>query len=439
MQSLGHNNPYVGPRTFRKEERDRFFGRTAEARELLSLVISERLVLIYAKSGAGKSSLINTSLIPQLQEEGFATLPISRVSGTYPPDQPRPRNIFSYNLMSSLDHKQAHIDHFSQISLKDFLARLTSLDGETYFYDHEAPTDEAYESSPYVLIIDQFEEIITGYPTAWSEREEFFKQLNEAMQADPHLWVVLALREDYIAALDPYAALVPNNLRARFYLQRPTCDAALEAIKKPAELAGRHFAPGVAETLVNNLRQIRVPGSSTPQPGQFIEPVQLQVVCYQLWENLNGKEHPEITQNDLPLDYISYALREFYEVVIHRVARQTGVSVYTLREWFDRELITESYTRGTVYRGEQKTGGLINEAADLLAQHYLLRAELRSGGTWYELTHDRFINPIRRSNARHQLTRLKRWRGTSMGLSSFILVGFIVTLIFKLFWDRADD
>ena len=49
-------NPYVGPRTFTQAESTVFFGREREARELLSLVISQRLVLFYAQSGAGKSS-----------------------------------------------------------------------------------------------------------------------------------------------------------------------------------------------------------------------------------------------------------------------------------------------------------------------------------------------------------------------------------------------
>ena len=52
-------NPYVGPRTFQEKEADRFFGREREARELVALVVSERLTLFYAQSGAGKSSLIN--------------------------------------------------------------------------------------------------------------------------------------------------------------------------------------------------------------------------------------------------------------------------------------------------------------------------------------------------------------------------------------------
>ncbi|MCI5123681.1 MAG: hypothetical protein D3925_04190 [Candidatus Electrothrix sp. AR5] len=58
---MNTNTPYIGPRSFTRQERDRFFGREAEAGDLLSLVIAERLVLFYAQSGAGKTSLINTN------------------------------------------------------------------------------------------------------------------------------------------------------------------------------------------------------------------------------------------------------------------------------------------------------------------------------------------------------------------------------------------
>jgi len=77
-------NPYVGPRAFTQQDRHRFFGREPEARQLLSRVISERLVLFYAQSGAGKTSLINTRLIPQLREANYTVLPIGRVSGELP-------------------------------------------------------------------------------------------------------------------------------------------------------------------------------------------------------------------------------------------------------------------------------------------------------------------------------------------------------------------
>src|SRR5512147_739556 len=83
-----HNNPYVGPRPFERGDRDKFFGRTREARDLLALIMAERVVLFYAESGAGKTSLLNTQIVPNLEEEGFFVLPIVRVGSELPPGLP---------------------------------------------------------------------------------------------------------------------------------------------------------------------------------------------------------------------------------------------------------------------------------------------------------------------------------------------------------------
>ena len=68
--------PYVGPRPFEKDDRALFFGRDREVSELLSLIIAHDLVLVYAQSGAGKTSLLNAGLIPRLEAEGIEVLPL---------------------------------------------------------------------------------------------------------------------------------------------------------------------------------------------------------------------------------------------------------------------------------------------------------------------------------------------------------------------------
>ena len=120
----------VGPRTFMREDRDHFFGREREARELFSLVISQRLVLFYAQSGAGKSSLLNTRLAPSLEEAGFAVLPVARVGGELPPGISAVDNIYAFNLMLRLDQLGRDPCRLATLRLVDFLARLTSDDGE---------------------------------------------------------------------------------------------------------------------------------------------------------------------------------------------------------------------------------------------------------------------------------------------------------------------
>ena len=137
------------------------------------------------------------------------------------------------------------------------------------------------------------------------------------MERLPRLWVVLALREDYVASLEPYAELMPNRLRARYYMQRMGVEAALEAVRKPAEKFDRPFAPGVAEKLVDNLRRVRVQFAGELELGQYVEPVQLQVVCYELWEQVTRRAAQDATavgagcvidERDLTLDYIDQAL-----------------------------------------------------------------------------------------------------------------------------------
>jgi len=441
MADVVTTNPYVGPRTFTYAERTRFFGREREARDLLARVVSERVLLFYAQSGAGKSSLLHTRLIPQLREEGFVVLPVGRVSGELPTALTEVANLYLFNLMVSLDPYNRNLAQLAHLSLSHFLARLTSDDGQQWYYaeppaapalvvdrahrkdddpglmaaaptaakSDEAP-DAAAPAQRYVLIIDQFEEIITTHAHRRQDRERFFQQLNQALLADPNLWVVLTLREDYVAALDPYAHLMANKLRARFYMERMGVTAALAAIKQPAALAGRPFAEGVAETLVDNLRRIKVVGAPTEQLGQAVEPVQLQVVCYQLWQRVHLAQPvaattipPQITAADLRQHGdVDRALSSFYEEAMQAVLATPGltISARQLRTWFDTALITPAQTRSTVYQGETETAGLPNQVVAILQAQFLLRTELRAGGVWVELVHDRLVAPIVDANHR---------------------------------------
>ena len=412
------SNAYVGPRTFSYKDRQRYFGREREARSLLARVVSARLLLFYAQSGAGKSSLLNTRLIPQLrEEEGFSVLSVGRVAGQFPAGVESVDNIFVFNLISSLHRGGGDPTQLAHLTLGEFLEHLVTDDGLQWRYDpatvaevatpEVTPAVDAAPAARFALVIDQFEEIITAHPDRWQEREAFFSQLDAALLANPNLWVVLTLREDYVAALDPYAPLLFNRLRARFYMERMDAGAALEAIREPAKVYGRPFAPGVAETLVLDLSRIKVLGQSMAQTGQYVEPVQLQVVCYQLWENLvrersavdGASGGDDITAGDVQeAGDVDTALARFYEETVASVLAAAPISERQLRAWFDSQLITPSGTRGLVLQGAEDTGGLPNVVMRQLQARFLVRSESRAGGAWVELVHDRFVEPILAAN-----------------------------------------
>src|SRR4051794_24348234 len=69
-------NPFVGPRPLNAG--DPIFGREREIAEIGYLLGSERIVLLYSPSGAGKSSLIAAGLLPRLADR-FEVFPIARV------------------------------------------------------------------------------------------------------------------------------------------------------------------------------------------------------------------------------------------------------------------------------------------------------------------------------------------------------------------------
>lgn len=396
--------PYIGPRTFRPDEWKRFFGRDREARDLVARIVAERFTLFYAQSGAGKSSLINTRVIPGLEAEGFEVLPVARVSG-HGGAEVAADNIFIYNLLAGLHQRDEPPPGLATMTLSHFLDNLVGRDGE-FFYDdaYQWPADA--ELKPRVLIIDQFEEIITTNSAFWAQREPFFRQLGEALAADDSLWIVLALREDFLANLDPYLHLVNYGLRQRFYMQHLDRDAALLAICRPVENI-RPFDEGAAEALLNNLLMSRRPADGgRPHPAEFVEPVQLQAVCYQMWEKLQTRPGPTITCQDVE-DFadVDTALVSFYEDTIADTmgwaAAQPGLALseIDLRHWFDAQLVTEAGTRNMVFRGREVTGDLPTSVADYIKSRFILREVVRpGGGVWYELVHDRFIQPIREAN-----------------------------------------
>ncbi|MEO6810138.1 MAG: WD40 repeat domain-containing protein [Isosphaeraceae bacterium] len=438
--------PYVGPRPFERCEQGRFFGRNREALDLMYLILAHPAVLLYAESGAGKSSLVNAKLIPMLEGEGCHVLPVARVRGTTHGLEPDDiDNIFVFHALESWTGLLQPEDavRLSKATVPDELARisdrLAKLSGEL---------NRGYDEPPQIVaIIDQFEELFTHYGHRWDERRGLFEQIAAALVALPNLHVLFAMREDYSAGMDSFAAILPEKLRTRYRLEHLNRKSALEAIRRPMEDAGRKFADGVAERLVDDLMKIRVarsttraggesidgdlaatygqtpPGTSTSEmlaynpkahseteeyvQGESVMPVQLQVVCQTLWEGLRPEETTVTLQHLEKCGDIDGALSGFYERCVDEAAGTVGLGEGKLRRWFEDKLITRMGTRRVVMRDpeQNQTEGLPNEAVDVLDERHIIHGEDKDGVRWYELTHDRFIAPIRDANRRWRSTR----------------------------------
>lgn len=398
------HNPYVGPRAFEEEDSHNFFGREEETHRLASLVIARRVVLLYSPSGAGKTSLLKAGLIPYLkQRKRINILPISRVGGDIPPDMDRTQvqNIYVFNTLLDLSGENSRPGDLVGRSLSKGLAT------------HFVPQSGQRRAQPCLLILDQFEELFITYIEHYPERADFFFQLQNSLEEHPQMSLLLSMREDFIAQLDSYAAQLPDRLRTRFRLELLGEEAARQAVQEPARQAEVDFTDTATEKLVNDLRKVQVQqpdGTIAEQPGPYIEPVQLQVVCRRLWEKLPD-DATQIGKADVEaVGDVDTALANYYAERVKAIAQETGVHERAIREWFDRQLITEQEIRGQVLWGSEQSQRLDNRAIGFLINAHLVRAEKRLNATWYELAHDRLIEPVRKNNAEWFQTNLSAFQ-----------------------------
>lgn len=386
-------NPYVGPRSFDRSEADQFRGRGREIDDLVYLLIAERIVLLYSPSGAGKTSLLQAGVLPKLEQNQFRVLPIMRVGQEPPPALALPAgaNRYIVSLLLSLEEafateEQLPLDQLYRLSLEEYLNRRVDIPGG---------------DGQLVLIFDQFEEILTIGPGDVEQKRDFFSQVGAALK-DRRRWAIFSMREDYIAGLDPYRQLIPNQLRDTFRLDLLAIESARLAIEEPAGRVGVHYSEAAITRLLQDLSRITVlspEGEPAPVSGRTIEPVQLQVVCSRLLDRL-----PEETDTIGELEItrigdVNKALSEYYAEKVAQIAEQAGVNEREIRGWVERRLITAQDIRSQVLMGPQASDGLANRAIGLLIDAHLLRRERRRGATWFELAHDRLIGPIRADNA----------------------------------------
>lgn len=387
-------NPYVGPQSFRAGQH--LYGRAVALDTLFNLVVAERIVLLYSPSGAGKSSLINAALIPELNREGLEVLPVVRVNTPHVATmQPPPRNRYLMSTLMSLESdvpedRQVPTDRLRDMTLAEYLEQRPDQDG--------IPGNE-------VLVFDQFEEVLSLDPTDEDAKREFFSQVGEALRAH-RLWALFAIREDHLAALEPYLRAVPTRLRTRYRLDLLTADEAFDAVVRPAQDAGVEFRAEAAHALVDDLRQVRAQrlDGTVDVLGAYVEPVQLQLACTTIWAR-RAPGSSEITTSDgVAGGSVEQALADYYDLRVAEAARVTDVREDVIRDWFERRLITPQGLRGQVLEGPLGTAEA--DGPILRELEHLIRPETRRQATWYELSHDRFIEPVRRSNARWRAQHL---------------------------------
>jgi hypothetical protein len=404
FEAIIEKSRYPGVSPFSENQQAIFFGRDIDIRNITQLINVRRQVLLYAKSGVGKTSLLMAGVLPNLRDR-YAPLKIRFTSYTERSDYAPVQAVIS-TLPDCSGNSQTLLD---KISLKADIKK-------TLWYQFKQ--QQLYNpQTVWLLVFDQFEELFT-YPVELIN--DFKQQLYDLIHSEvpgeivdlldedailsadkdinilyeePEIKIIYAIRSDRLNLLNQLTDKIPD-IQRDFYELKPLDDKqAREAIEGPAGKEGDFTVPRFnfpGEIMDDILERL------TKYGKENLETTQLQIVCQQIEENIFSKnlENPEgshpltVEVKDIP-DFkdIFY---EFYNDSIKQISENFQTSAHLLIE---NQLIFNK--RRISLDGFICTETLPDNELQKLVKAHLLRAEPNNmGGFNYELSHDTLVEPI---------------------------------------------
>ncbi len=232
-------NPYKGLRPFQEADAADFFGREALVAKLAERMAEHsplaRFLAVVGPSGSGKSSVVMAGLVPALRRGAVRGSARWYIVEMVPGSDP-------------LTELEAGLSRIASSTPANVRQRLEQ-------GDLSGILNEILPSGTQVLlVIDQFEEIITLTADA-DVRTQTLNLLHTAVTApDSHVRVIITLRADFYERLMAYA---PFNdlLSARAEHIRPLTYNELEsAIMRPADRANIELEPRLLLALIQDVR-----------------------------------------------------------------------------------------------------------------------------------------------------------------------------------------
>ncbi|MEA5402256.1 hypothetical protein VB776_04995 [Arcicella sp. DC2W] len=422
-------NRYPGPKPFRTDEKDIFFGRDTDIAEFYKYIFLHQSVVLFGKSGYGKSSLINAGIIPLLAEKNKQVHFFEVKFGPYVSGSDRSTPIERINAII----KEKSTEESSLILEKYF-------ETDNSFWHTLKNYQISHEANEIIFFFDQFEELFT-YPqelifefkqqladVLYTTVPAFFRNQEDLLDQEgiseefrlnfyqkPEIKVVFAIRSDRLAQLEELKDFHPAILKDCYELKGLDKEGALAAVVKPATLpdepAGTFKTPTfeikqeLAEQLVSELQD---------RNGR-IETSTLQIICWQVEDKfvpawIQGDEKFVLTFEQIDIDQdgqikgdietvfdnyykdtietkIDAPFREAAYRLVEEVLVQNGQRIPFEHHYLMFVVLVEQ-----LHIPDRK---IAQQILDILREASLLKVEQDSQRRlMYELGHDTLVDPI---------------------------------------------
>jgi formylglycine-generating enzyme required for sulfatase activity len=201
------------------EDKDIFFGRDSESKEIYRKFFSSNLLLLYGKSGTGKSSLINCGLMANIPDEDVQLIKVRCGDNPF------------RNLINELN-KISTINSSNEITL----------------------IENIFENNfkPLAFVFDQFEEVFILANE--KQRKQFITALKKLIAyTNIKKNIVLVIREEYLANLTEIENEIPKIFDNRIRLQSIKKGKYKEIIEKPCIKKGVKIEKGLSANIIDRI------------------------------------------------------------------------------------------------------------------------------------------------------------------------------------------
>ncbi|HYJ63649.1 MAG TPA: WD40 repeat domain-containing protein [Parafilimonas sp.] len=414
---------YPGPRPFEENDINLFFGRERDKKNLLTFINVEQLLVLFSKSGLGKSSLINAAIIPELRKKDYEII-VCRFNSYV--NKERDANI-GFEPQSPLQKLFSEVKSKLNTSTTFLDTLFKKLEELSLWHQFKNLQISGSEKKTYFIFFDQFEELFT-YPAdqvkefkehlaellGSSIPQHYLDQINQLendtsatnltdeqlglLYAQIPVKILCTIRSDKFSLLTNLKDAIPGIVTKTYELKPFNTLEATEAILKPASLAEGTEGNFISNQFSYDNDAIKKMLNYLSDDGtEDIESFQLQVLCRYVEDMVieNKKKNNElksITANQL--GDIKNIFEAYYNNLIDGIDKD---KVNNVKKLFEEGLIFEKdKLRVPLYKGQITDNYGVDEALlNKLVNTHLIRSEPDTNGKErYELSHDSLIEPI---------------------------------------------
>jgi hypothetical protein len=414
---MGKKLRYPGSKPFEEGDRMLFFGREDDIERLTQLVKVEPLLVLYGKSGLGKSSLLNAGVVPRLQESDDFEVCSVRF-GSYMEGQDMPTPLDRVLRKMREDRRK-----------QSFLRKISHNNRSLWQTLKSLQVAEERPNRTFIFLFDQFEELFT-YPEKDIREfksalvdvlnsavpQDFRQALKAKMEVDEHVLtkeelgaiyqpmavhVVLTIRSDKMSLLNRLRDQLPNVLQRVYELRPLTPEQAEDAILGPAALrdSDAFLSPtfDYQDAALDKILNFLTKGNE-----KAIESFQLQILCQYIEETLVIAQYDtSISAEDI--GDLESIYQNYYDNQMAKLP--TDAERQKARRLIEEGLIFEEEERRlSVYEGQIRSSyGIDQSLLTKLVDTHIIRSEPnQAGGFSYEISHDTLVAPILRSKERRR-------------------------------------